>query len=69
MREVMVLIVGDYLHSYTNIEFDTVENLDKLIDEAVDELDIGCVSVTIEEKEIFTQEEVVFLQEKHIEIY
>ena len=69
MREVMVLIVGDYLHSYTNIEFDTVENLDKLIDEAVDELGIGCVFVRIEEKEIFTQEEVVFLQENHIEIY
>jgi hypothetical protein len=69
MREVMVLIVGDYLNSYTNIEFDTVENLDKLIDEALDELGIGCVSVTIEEKEIFTQEEVIFLQVKHIEIY
>lgn len=65
----MVLIVGDYLHSYTNIEFDTVENLDKLIDEALDELSIGCVSVEIEEKEIFTQEEIIFLQEKHIEIY
>lgn len=69
MREVMVLIVGDYLHSYTNIEFDTVENLDKLIDEAIDELSIGCVSVEIEEKEIFTQEEIIFLQEKNIEIY
>jgi hypothetical protein len=69
MREVMVLIVGDYLHSYTNIKFDTVENLDKLIDEALDELSIGCVSVEIEEKEIFTQEEIIFLQEKHIEIY
>ncbi len=65
----MVLIVGDYLHSYTNIEFDTVENLDKLIDEAIDELSIGCVSVEIEEKEIFTQEEIIFLQEKNIEIY
>lgn len=69
MRDVMVLIVGDYLHSYTNIEFDTVENLDKLIDEAIDELSIGCVSVEIEEKEIFTQEEIIFLQEKNIEIY
>lgn len=65
----MVLIVGDYLHSYTNIEFDTVENLDKLIDKAIDELSIGCVSVEIEEKEIFTQEEIIFLQEKNIEIY
>ena len=69
MREVIVLIIGDYLHSYTNIEFDTVENLDKLIDEAIDELSIGCVSVEIEEKEIFTQEEIIFLQEKNIEIY
>ena len=68
MREVMILIVGDYLHSYINIEFNTVEELDKLIDNAIEELEIGFVSAVIEDSENFTQEEIKFLQEHHVEI-
>ena len=69
MREVIVLIVGDYLHTYINIEFNTVEELDKLIDEAIEELKIGFVSAVIEDSENFTQEEIKFLQELDVEIY
>ena len=36
MREVIVLIVGDYLHTYINIEFNTVEELDKLIQKSME---------------------------------
>jgi hypothetical protein len=68
MREVMVIIVGDYLHSYTNIEFNTVEELDKLIDEAIEKLEIGFVSAVIEDSSNFTQKEIKFLQEHDVEI-
>ncbi len=69
MREVMILIVGDYLHTYINIEFNTVEELDKLIDEAIKELEIGFVSAVIEDSSNFTQEEIKFLRETYVEIY
>jgi hypothetical protein len=68
MREVIVLIVGDYKSQYINVEFDTVEMLNQQIDNIIDELDIGCVSVIIEDDDIFSQKEILFLNENDIEI-
>jgi len=67
MREVIVLIVGDYKSQYINIEFDTVEMLNQQIENIIDELDIGCVSVIIEDDDIFSQNEILFLNENDIE--
>ena len=69
MREVIVLIVGDYKSQYINIEFDTVEMLNQQIENIIDELDIGCVSVIIEDDDIFSQNEILFLNENDIETW
>lgn len=66
-RNVIVLIVGNYKGEYINIEFDTVERLNQLIDNSIGELGIGCVSVEIEDTDIFSQEEIEYLKNRNIE--
>lgn len=67
-RNVIVLIVGNYEEEYINIEFDTVERLNQLIDNSIGELGIGCVSVEIEDTDNFSQEEILYLENQHIVI-
>jgi hypothetical protein len=66
-RNVTVLIIGDYLSQYGNIDFDSISDLNKKIDECIDEFGIGCVSVYIEDIEEFTEEELTFLEENGVE--
>jgi hypothetical protein len=68
MRDVIVLIVGNYSHQFVNIKFDSVEILNQEIDNIIDKLGIGCVSVEIEDISCFTDEEIIFLENQHIVI-
>ena len=68
MREVTVLIVGDYESQFVNIEFDAVEMLNQQIEKIIDELGIGCVSICIDDDTIFSPSEILFFNENDIEI-
>lgn len=66
MRDVTVLIVGDFKSSYVNVEFDSVENLIKSIDDIIYELGIGSVSIEIEDDTKFSPIEISFLNTNDI---
>lgn len=66
-RNVTVLIIGDYLSQYGNIDFDSISDLNKKIDECIDEFNIGCVSVYLEDIEDFTEDELLFLKKNGVE--
>ncbi len=69
MRNVIVLIVGDYESQYINIKFDSAEMLNQQIEKSIVELGIGCVSVIIEDVAVFSSNEILFLIKNDIEIW
>lgn len=62
-RNVAVLVIGNYINQYGNIDFESMEDLDKKIDECIEEFGFRCKSVFIEDTSEFSEDELVFLKE------
>jgi hypothetical protein len=61
IRNVNVLIIGRDISQYGNINFNSMDDLDKKIDELIKEFGFTCKSVFIEETDEFSEDELAFL--------
>jgi hypothetical protein len=62
-RNVNVLIIGRDISQYGNINFKSMDDLDKKIDILIKEFGFTCKSVFIEETYEFSEDELAFLEE------
>ena len=62
-RNVNVLIIGRDISQYGNINFRSMDDLDKKIDELIEEFGFRCKSVYIDDNSEFSEDELAFLGE------
>lgn len=67
IRNVVVLIIGDYQSQYGSINFTSVEELNELTEQCIEEFGIGCTTVFIEDTSEFSEEELNYLEENDFE--
>lgn len=67
IRNVVVLIIGDYQSQYGSIDFTSVEELNELTELCIEEFGIGCTTVFIEDTSEFSEDELKYLEENDFE--